>query len=259
MNSDTIRVRPLPIDIRLGEVEANLAAASEKALAASGADILVLPELFSTGYIDSAETMRSLAEPMNGPTMRIVAEISRLAQAAVCGSFCCIDKAGSLHNRAFFVTPEGDLTHYDKRHLFSLSHERSIFSAGREPISIVQFQGWRVAMSVCYDLRFPAWMRNRGYAYDLMLLPANWPQARRYALEHLLIARAIENQAPIVCANRCGSDVFGCYDGCTFGFDQMGRPVLASNGSAIFCLSDIRRARERFPAASDADSYTIDW
>lgn len=262
MNSgnDTLRVAAVPVDIAFADKEANIAAAHRAVDALpDGFDIIVLPELYSTGYANDAEAMRPLAEPLDGLSLKAALRIARDYDAAVCGSYVALDDAGGkVFNRAFFVQPDGKMTFYDKRHLFSLSSESQVFAHGCGHVPVVEWRGWRVAMAVCYDLRFPAWLRNSGYAYDIMLLPANWPQARVYALEHLLIARAIENQAPIVCANRSGCDAYGVYDGCSFAFDHMGRPAFVGDTlAAEFSLDALCRARSRFPAAKDADSFVF--
>ena len=263
MNSgnDLLRVAAVPVDIAFADKEANIGAACRAAESlADGLDIIVLPELYSTGYVNDAEAMRSLAEPLYGPSVKAALRMARACDAAVCGSYVALDdKDGAIYNRAFFAQPDCEITFYDKRHLFSLSREAQVFGHGRGRVPVMEWRGWRVAMTVCYDLRFPAWMRNCGYAYDIMLLPANWPQARVYALEHLLIARAIENQAPIVCANRSGSDAYGVYDECSFAFDHMGRPAfIGDTFTAEFSLEALRRSRERFPAARDADRFTFE-
>ncbi|MDE6454040.1 MAG: nitrilase family protein [Muribaculaceae bacterium] len=263
-----LTVAVCPVDIAFGNVEANIAAARHAILDAHvKADIYVLPELFSTGYSNSPEAMHALASPDDGAAAAAVAEIARLTDAAVCGSFAAKDSDGRCYNRAFFTEPSGHTTTYDKRHLFSMSSEAQVFGQGHSRPPAVMFRGWRVAMCVCYDLRFPAWMRNTAatdtgaldYAYDIMLMPANWPSARAYALEHLLIARAIENQAPIVCGNRSGEDPYGRYDGCSYAFDWMGRPAFAPGTTcATFSLDSLLRDRSRFAAVRDADSFTFD-
>lgn len=247
----------VPLDIAFGDRESNLAAAAD-AVGRIGtrSDIVVLPELFSTGYTNNADEMRALADEQEGPTLAAVRAMAAGCGCAVGGSYAARCSDGGIYNLAFFVTPDGHAEFYPKRHLFSMSSEGEVFSAGLQLPPVAEFRGWKISIAVCYDLRFPAWMRNRDYAYDIMLLPANWPVARVYALEHLLIARAIENQAPIVCANRGGSDAYGSYDGCSFAFDEMGRRAFEDGSTtAVFDLADIRRARTRFPAARDADSF----
>lgn len=252
MSSDTLTVAVLPLDIAFGRVDDNIEAARHAATTVK-ADVLVLPELFSTGYTTDPDVMHALAAEAAGPSLDAVRHIATTAGCAVAGSFASAENT----NRAFLVRPDGQAVFYDKHHLFTPGKEQRVFRAGIGQVPVGEFRGWRVALSVCYDLRFPAWMRNRGYAYDIMLLPANWPRARAYALEHLLIARAIENQAPIVCANRSGTDPYGTYDGCSYAFDHMGRPAFADGATtATFSLEAIRRARASHPFAIDADDWT---
>ncbi len=260
MNSE-LCVSALPVDVAFGDTEANLAAAGEalKAAAVHHPDIAVFPELLNSGFINNVDEMRALAEKSDGPTMEAMKRLAREYDCAVAGSFNALADDGTCRNRAFFVQPDGCADFYDKRHLFSLSKEALVFERGRKPTLIVPFRGWNVALNVCYDLRFPAWMRNRGYAYDLMLLPANWSVARVYALEHLLMARAIENQAPIVCANLGGSDAFGSYEGCTFAFDEAGRPAfMPGTLTARFSLEALRKVRDYMPCARDADNFSLE-
>ena len=131
-----------------------------------------------------------------------------------------------------------------------------------DTLPVVRFRGWNIALIVCYDLRFPAWCRNRMGAYDLLLVPANWPQSRAYAWQHLLIARAIENQCCVVGANRAGEDSYGVYDGLTYIFDGRGRPVGLIPDECPFVVADLDRAeqeefRKKFPAMRDADDFRI--
>lgn len=258
--SDTLRITACPLEVSPGDIRANLNAAETamQAAATFRPDIVVFPELMNSGFVSSADAMRSLAERADGLTMQTVRRMAGEHDCAIAGSYDALAEDGSCRNRAFFVEPDGRTTLYDKKHLFSLSKEAHIFRRGDKATPVAEFRGWKVALNVCYDLRFPVWMRNAGYAYDAMLLPANWPASRAYALEHLLIARAIENQAPIVCANLAGSDRFGTYDDCTFAFDHTGQPAfLPGIFTADFSLQAIREARDYMPCMRDADDFTV--
>lgn len=258
-----IIIAALPLDIALADKEANLRAldeAMEKLPA--GTDIVVLPELFSTGYSDDAEQTALLAEDNDGPTMQHLRSLASRHIVGIAGSYIAKEN-GLFYNRAFLVEPSGETTFYDKHHLFSLSQESKIYAHGAKTVPTVRFRGWNIALAVCYDLRFPAWCRSINNSYDLILFPANWPQARAYAWEHLLIARAIENQAAVVGANRGGSDKFGVYDDLTFIFDHMGRPVGEKSDTHPFVCATLSRGRqdsyrEAFPVAADADSFTFE-
>ena len=124
-----------------------------------------------------------------------------------------------------FATPEGVLAQYDKRHLFAFGGENRRYTAGDDRV-IVDYLGWRINLQVCYDLRFPAWCRNRA-DYDLMLLVANWPAKRVHHWSALLEARAIENQSWVIGVNRVGDDGNGLhYPGCSVVHDPMGASVI---------------------------------
>lgn len=258
--STSLRVAALPLDIVWADKDANLAAlhSALKSLPA-GTDLLVLPELFSTGYVNDVQLLGDLAETNGGPTVKRLAEIAREHNCAVAGSFLARTASG-VYNRGFFIEPSGDETFYDKRHLFSLSDESKILNPGLHRMPVVRFRGWNIALIVCYDLRFPVWCRSIDEAYDALIVPANWPRARGYAWTHLLIARAIENQAAVIGANRGGSDNYGTYDGLTQIFDSMGKPVGAAEGpfvAADLSLNQIKEWRKRFPVSRDADSINI--
>lgn len=261
--TDRLRVAVLPLDIAQSDKEANIKAV-ESALTRlpEGTDIAVLPELFTTGYVANKEALESLAERNTQATIDIVRAWAGRCGCAFCGSFLA-STPPHLYNRAFFIEPDGEETFYDKAHLFSVSSEARLLAPGTDEPPVVRFRGWNVAMIVCYDLRFPVWCRNRNLQYDIMLVPANWPQAREYAWTHLLIARAIENQAAIVGADRGGEDTFGIYDGMTRFFNALGRPIGGPAGPdspwqvADFYKGDLQDYRRKFPVGADADSYTV--
>ncbi len=258
--TNMLRVAALPLEIKWADKDANFAGVSHAmANLPHGTDVVVLPELFSTGYADDAELMRDLAEKNTGQTIDFVKALASRYGVAIAGSFLASTHP-HLYNRGFFIEPSGEETYYDKRHLFSLSSEAAVFSAGSTHLPVIRFRGWNIAMIVCYDLRFPVWCRCRDNSYDLLLVVANWPQARGYAFEHLLIARAIENQCCVVGANRGGSDIYGLYDGLTQIYDGRGMPVGEIKGD--FVVADLSREkqdsyRRNFPVSNDADDFTI--
>ncbi len=258
--TDYLRVAVLPLDIEWGEKQRNLDAV-RKAFEElpEGCDIVVLPELFSTGYADDVDAMTELAERNTGATIDFLKELAAQYSVAIAGSFLAFTPP-HLYNRGFFIEPNGDETFYDKRHLFSVSAEARLFGAGTDRMPVVRFRGWNVSMIICYDLRFPVWCRCRKSEYDILLVPANWPQARGYAFTHLAIARAIENQCCLVAATRGGSDVYGVYDGLSEIFDGRGMPVGKQHGP--FVVADLSRRKQDdyragFPAANDADDFTF--
>lgn len=194
---------------------------------------------------------------------------------AIAGSF--LASIGSkIVNRGFFVEPSGETTFYDKHHLFCLSAESRLFTQGVENPPVIRFRGWNISMIVCYDLRFPVWCRNSGQRYDILLVPANWASARSYAWRHLLIARAIENQAVVVGANRSGHDDYGDYDHQSFIFDPMGKELAPSatkhTGDASgletaiapdgfiyagYDMTQMSKIRSYLPVGNDADRFSI--
>ncbi len=151
-------------------------------------DLIVLPEMFTTGF-----SMRSkeLAETMEGATVAWMREQAGSLDAALYGSVI-ITEGGKYFNRGLFVEPSGTVTVYDKRHLFRFADENDHYSPGAKRV-VVEWRGWHLLLQVCFDLRFPVFARNKS-DYDAMLFVANWPEARRYPWSQLLIARAIENQ-----------------------------------------------------------------
>ncbi|MDE7442679.1 MAG: nitrilase family protein, partial [Muribaculaceae bacterium] len=223
--NDSVNIAVIPLDIALADKNKNLDAVTTIVRSLrSDVDVVVLPELFSTGFISDAALTSELAESNSGNTIATLTRLAAECNLAICGSFLACT-AGSHYNRGFFIEPSGETTWYDKHHLFSLSCETKLLDRGEVVPPLVRFRGWTFSFIVCYDLRFPAWCRNVNQRYDIMLVPANWPVSRRYAWEHLLIGRAIENQAYYIGADRGGTDDYGCYDDMTMAFDYMGMPV----------------------------------
>ena len=174
---------------------------------AGATDLVVLPETFVSGFSNEVDT---LAEGMDGPSMQWLADQARALAAVVTGSLV-IAEDGKVFNRMVWMRPDGSFETYDKRHLFRMSGEHERYHPGASRL-VVNLLGWRVLPQVCYDLRFPVWVRNRfdpesGTAeYDLSLFIANWPAARRGPWCTLLQARAIENLCYVVGVNRVGRD-----------------------------------------------------
>ncbi len=166
----------------------------------ASADLIIFPEMFTTGFTMNAT---EVAEDMNGPTVNWMFKESQLRKAVISGSII-IEEAGNYFNRLLWVTPHGQIMYYDKKHLFTLAKEDFTFTAG-ERREIFELNGWRVCPLICYDLRFPELSRNR-LDYDLLIYVANFPAKRAYPWKQLLVARAIENQAYTIGANRIGQD-----------------------------------------------------
>ena len=225
--------------------------------AAGDTDLVVLPEMFSTGYY--MEPWEKF-ETMDGETVAWMTDNARNIGAVITGSL--IVKVGEDYlNRMVWAAPDGELSWYDKRHLFRFGGEHHHYRQGNERI-VMNLDGWRVALFVCYDLRFPVWSRNLD-DYDLGLYVANWPNARQYAWDTLLRARAIENQAYVVGVNRLGSNPNGDnYSGGSAILDFLGMPLEdcrddRTMASATLSMDKLNEFREYFPASLDRDDFRI--
>ena len=166
----------------------------------SEVDLIVLPEMFSTGFTMNALAM---AEAMNGETILWMKSVAKQKNCAVTGSLI-ITENEQYYNRMLFVFPSGEVQYYNKRHLFTLAGEDKTYTAGTEKV-VVDYLGWKICLQVCYDLRFPVFARNVEN-YDLLLYVANWPKVRTNAWDILLKARAVENLSYVVGVNRIGLD-----------------------------------------------------
>lgn len=222
----------------------------------SATDVLVLPEMFTTGFTNNT----SLAETMQGESIKFMQLLASKHNCAVCGSIIIV-QGENVYNRFVFVAPEGTITTYDKRHLFALGGENATFAKGSSHVTI-QFRGWRIRPLICYDIRFPVWSRNTDN-YDLLLYVANWPAARNNVWNTLLSARAIENQCYVVGANRCGSDGMGIeYIGNSRIIDYKGEILCNADNGVGICshtlnLNVLNQFRQKFPFLIDRDEFTI--
>ena len=236
----------------------NLRHAEELIKSQPGADVYVLPEMFTTGFC--MEPSR-IAEPMEGPTLAWMRRVASETDAAIVGSVATIAPEGGYKNRMYFVEPEGQVFHYDKRHLFSYSGEDKHYEAGRERV-IIEWRGVRFLLQVCYDLRFPVFARNCD-DYDVALYVANWPDKRRMAWDILLRARAIENQAVVIGVNRVGTDPMCNYDGGTAAIDFFGFVAVRCDDNTEQVITyevkmdEMRQYREKFPSLNDSDDFRI--
>jgi omega-amidase len=222
-------------------------------------DLIVLPEMFTTGFSMNA---RPLAEPMEGDTLAWMRTQAARTGAALVGSFNCIE-GDACHNRLVFVQPDGIFFHYDKKHLFALAGEHQHYAAGRERL-IVNWRGWRILPLICYDLRFPVWSRNTAAdPYDLLLYVANWPQRRVAHWSALLTARAIENQAFTIGVNIAGTDGNGLeYSGDSAILDYGGQALCRITGQAGVFTAQLNKGeqdayRKTLPFLEDADAFAL--
>lgn len=218
-----------------------------------GSDLYVLPEMFSTGFCTVPE---GVAEPVDGPAVSWMKEKAAAVDAAIAGSVA-VTENGKYYNRFYFVCPDGTVSHYDKKHLFTYGGEHHHFTPGEERV-VVTYGGVRIMLEVCYDLRFPIWSRNRG-EYDMVLYVASWPSVRIGAWKSLLVARAIENQCYVAGINRVGTDPSNEYCGGSMIIDPYGKVVAscedgaAMSASAVVDMEALEAFRAKFPVLNDSD------
>ena len=223
-------------------------------------DIIVLPEFFSTGFSMNP----CVAEYQDlSPSLGWMLRTAALYDCAVAGSIPVIGPDGRRFNRFFFVTPEGVLGQYDKRHLF-FGGEDASYTHGTDRV-ILEYKGWRILPGTCFDLRFPVWMRNDGNdPYDLYINVANWPAARRKAAEVLAAARAIENVCYVAFCNRAGHDPLLAYDGGSSVINHRGRVRSVSSRVmdtdvvyAVLDMAEMLRFRASFPILGLVDRHDL--
>lgn len=254
----------MPRDLTVTVVQADLvwedAAANREAFdrlldtPGAPADLIVLPETFTTGFSMKAAP---LAERMDGPTVAWLRSQAARRKAHVLGSLI-VGCDGRFFNRLVWATPEGTLHTYDKRHLLEIYGEAQVYTPGRRLLT-VEVAGWKIRPFICFDLRFPAWTRNLGAAYDLGIFIASWPNRRAAHWGALLTARAIENQCWVIGVNRVGKDPNGyVYDGASVILDPEGNRVWqASNRAALhtatLAYDRLQDFRDAFPAWRHTD------
>ena len=225
-------------------------------------DMIVLPEMFTTGFTMEAE---EVAEPTNFHTLKWMKQIAAQKQALVTGSIV-VKEGGDYYNRLLWVYPDGNYGFYDKRHLFRMADEDAHYTMGKER-KVFEWKGWKIMPQVCYDLRFPVWSRNlvkeNEMAYDFVYFVANWPAPRVSAWDILLQARAIENLAYAAGVNRIGQDGNKVpYVGHSAAYNFKGEVLghCRDEDKAIIITLDktaLTAYREKFPAWLDADDFSI--
>jgi predicted amidohydrolase len=197
----SLKVALIQSDLQWENTEDNLKSFSEKILQVDDdVDLIVLPEMFSTGFTMNVE---GLAQNQDGATFSWMKEQAISSNSAIYGSFITEDD-GEIYNRAYFFFPDGSFKKYDKKHLFTYAGEHKVFSAGKQRV-IIEYKGWKIMPQICYDLRFPVWTRN-DLNYDLLIYIASWPEKRKNHWNQLLKARAIENLTYVLAVNRVGVD-----------------------------------------------------
>jgi len=258
--SDTLRLALIQTDLAWQNAQANRKLLEPQLEALAGVtDLIILPEMFTSAF---AMGTGAIAENQPGPTLDWMQQQAKQLDAALTGSIA-VTEQGKRYNRLLFVTPAGEVSYYDKRHLFRMLGEDQRYSAGSRKL-IVEFRGWRILPLICYGLRFPVFSRYTAQEpYDLMLYVANWPAPRNSHWRTLLQARAIENLSYVAGVNRIGTDGNGlAYDGHSAVIDPQGTELLQGGSSAGVYTANINKAalldwRSRFPAWMDADHFSL--
>ncbi len=242
------------VDQNLNQFEIKINLISEKT------DLIVLPEMFTTGFTMNPT---QYAESHEGKGLCWMQVIAKNKNCALTGSISVNDN-GNYYNRLYWVYPDGTYKFYNKRHLFSMGNEPEHYVAGNEKI-IVEYKGWKICPLVCYDLRFPVWSRNlKKDPYDILIFVANWPAARTYPWKQLLIARAIENQCFVVGVNRVGDDgnKIG-HSGDSLVINSRGEILSATNSNEEITETldlnkqELLEFRKAFPVLNDGDHFEI--
>lgn len=258
MSSQLLSITLIQPNIVWEDKSANLRQYEELMLRETPSHIIVLPEMFTTGFSMSPER---LAEPMDGPSVKWMLDTAKKRRSIIAGSLI-ISENGLYHNRLLWVQPDGVIHHYDKRHLFAFAGEDQHYTAGEKRL-IVSVNGWKINLMVCYDLRFPVWARNKEEEYDILLYVANWPEKRSHAWKTLLQARAIENQSYVIGVNRVGDDPKGnTYSGDSSIFGPLGETIWQNSGEVItvkkrFDKEELSSVRTQLPFLKDGDKYII--
>lgn len=239
-------------DKNLQNIQLRLSSIREKT------DLIVLPEMFNTAFTMNAA---KLAEPMNGKTMLWMRMIAEKHQCVVTGSLI-INENGQYFNRLIWMKPDGKFNQYDKRHLFTFGKEHLTYTAGTQRL-IVELNGWKICPIICYDLRFPVWLRNNNEIYDLLIVIASWPEKRSLHWRTLIPARAVENQTYVIAVNRVGYDGNEVYhSGDSTCIDPNGNVVYYKRDEEdvyTFSISgeEVIKTRRIYPFLKDAEMFKI--
>jgi predicted amidohydrolase len=261
----SLTITGIQTNLHWEDKKANLQMLEEKILSVSQpTEIVVLPEMFSTGFSMKPEL---LAETTEGETIQWMKKVAEQKKIILTGSII-VGETGTggetgYFNRLVWMLPNGQFGFYDKRHLFAYANEDQHYSAGSKRL-IASVKGWKINLLVCYDLRYPVWARQQGgLEYDVLIYVANWPERRSVAWKTLLQARAIENQCYVVGVNRVGNDGNGIYHGGdSMVIDPLGEILYhKKNEEDIFTItldkSHLEKVREKFPFWKDADGFKI--
>lgn len=254
-----LRVALLQVDLFWEDIQKNTELFNKKIKEIpQEVDLIILPEMFSTGFSMNAQ---NLAEPVEGPTYQWMLKTAAERNTAMTGSIIVAEN-GNFYNRLYFVYPDGTSQKYDKRHTFTLAKENETYASGKERL-IVNYKGWRICPLVCYDLRFPVWARNTE-DYDLLIYVANWPAARVAAWDTLLKARAIENMSYCIGVNRVGKDGNDLqYVGHSATYDCLGKMISEAHDAVEFTevveldKQHLQDTRSQLKFLQDRDKFKV--
>jgi omega-amidase len=259
-----LKVVLIQSDIVWEDIPGNLSAFSHKlGMIHHQPDLIVLPEMFSTGFTMNVEKS---AETVDGIALNWMKSFAEKLDCVITGSLLIVDQ-GKYFNRLFWVKPDGTFAHYNKRHLFSMAGEQLKMAQGQEK-KVTSLKDWNFNLQICYDLRFPVWNKNKltngQFDYDVLLYVANWPEIRNHAYKSLLIARAIENQCFVIWVSRIGYDnnrIF--HSGDSMVVDPAGTIIAqAKSGKEEIIHASLSRQvldefRNKFKFGQDWDLFTI--
>ena len=252
-----MRIAILQTDIKWAKPDDNIAGATRLISENKGADLYVLPEMWTTGFIMSPE--RDVEDLRTQATLDWMKATAKTNKCAVCGSIAIKTEDGEYRNRQYFVKPDGSCSYYDKRHLFTYGGENKHYTAGQKRTT-VEYGGFKFLLLTCYDLRFPVWSRNNE-DYDAIIVTANWPESRQNVWQILLRARAIENQCYVIGANRTGKDPVCSYIGNSAIIDPKGLTMAQAKTKKQQCVTaeidieSLKRFRTKFPVLKDRDIF----
>ena len=279
-----LRITIIQSDLHWENIDANLKMFSRKiSTIREKTDLIVLPEMFSTGFTMKNKAM---AEKMDGKTVQWMRNMAKEKKCVITGSLI-IKENGKYYNRLIWMMPNGEYKTYDKRHLFRYANEQNYYAAGKKKL-IVELKGCKICPMICYDLRFPVWSRNNyplfispkggnkhvqppspwekdGMGcYDVLLYIANWPERRNHPWKTLLMARAMENQCYVVGVNRVGNDGNNIYhSGDSAAINFKGEILSKTKGrkesveTVILSMKDLDTWRKKFPAWMDSDRFKL--
>ena len=257
--SEKLNIAFIQADLKWEDAKANRKLFSEELEKISAeVELIILPEMFTTGFSMNAEV---LAEKTEAETLSWMKDWAKKKDAAITGSVI-ISENSNYYNRLFFVFPDGSYKLYDKRHTFTLAKEDLTYTAGKDRL-IVDYKGWKICPLICYDLRFPVFARNT-VDYDLLIYVANWPEKRVNAWDALLKARAIENMCYCVGLNRTGEDGDGyIYNGHSAAYDPLGIELTELDREDSFTAeisldkTTLKETRDKLKFLQDRDKFTL--